>query len=671
MSATVTNQDASTVAHARYIGSAVLYIGTDGTWSVGQVGQRVSEYQKVKFNGQTNIHDDTFEVTALTAEAREGGGYVLYLQSNAQPDQFLEVEVDAQGQITGGKALTQAEMFAAEVKYGVDLNGNGGLGDVMVLVDAGSVSVYIDGAGAYQIQQADGGFRPLTFGGQAVTLAMLDGYEVETVAAASGGGYQIYVRDLEDNVFELDTDDAGAVNAQSIQLLGSAQLTQLEAQTGQDLNARGDTALTADWSAMLKTAAVRAEVETQTANGAKINHAGLVKIVDAAIQSVGEAGKVGADLFSDLKAIAARGQGLFTAKDLAGNETGYLQYVFDKLVNGSKANNLFTGGTAQTQALGNLSADSSAHVLQRLESKWLLGKDLPNPTTQGDTANPDAAAASGTYKAFMGELLNGATAFDVNQGSAGTCYLLASIASVAQVNPSAINSVFSSNGTGSDGLQTWGVRFFDTKGEAHWVTANNQFVVKSPSDTEPAYTKVKGVDAQGNATQELWAPLIEKAYAQANELQIFGRTTQSNAMFAIEGGLAEAVVNVAGGRVTSFADEVITYNGNDILRTSVVPEGSTALAEYIKAINSGKVVFVVSQATTNDANGSKLFVPGHAYMAYDADLSNPNNTNVKVYNPWGYSAPTEGTPAPSHLAPFDSDMATLVGTSGISFWIGV
>ncbi|GAB3365583.1 MULTISPECIES: C2 family cysteine protease [Giesbergeria] len=671
MSATSLDQDISTVAYARHIGTAVLFVGTDGTWSVGRVGQKVSEYQSVKFNGQGGIHDDTFDVTALAAELREDGGYVLYLQANQNPALFFEATTDAQGNINGAKALSQAELFAAEVRYGIDLNYNGGLGDAMVLVDAGSVNLYLDGLGAYQLQQPDGSFRPLQFGGVALTLDALEGFEIETIVPKEGG-YQIYVRDEEDNLFELGTDEAGSVDAGTFQTVGSAQLSELEQRLGEDINAAGDTPVAAGWTSLLKTAAVKAQVEALTANNAKINHAGLVKIVDAAIESVGGASNpIGTDLFSDLKAIAARGKELFTAPDLAGAETGYLLYVFNQLVNGSKANNFYTGGQTQTQTLGNLSANATANTLQKLEDKWLLGKDLPNPTTEGDTANPNAAAASGLYKAFSAELISGASAFDVNQGSAGTCYLLASMAAVAQVNPTALNSVFVPNGSSADSLQTWGVRFFDTNGKVHWVTANNQFVVKNLEDTETAYSKVKGVDAQGNPTQELWAPLLEKAYAQANELQIFGRTTQTNSMLAIEGGLAEAVVNVAGGKVTTFADEVTTYNGNSILQTSVVPTGSTALEEYTKAMNEGKVLFVVSQATTSDANGSKLFVPGHAYMAYDADTSSATNTTVKVYNPWGFSAVTAQEPVPSHLAPFDMEMAALVGTTGISLWMSV
>lgn len=517
MSASDLNRDLSSVGHARHMGTAILYINTDGTWAIGQTGQKVSEYKPIKFNGQGGLHDDTFEFSAVSAEVRSEGGYLLYLQSNANPNQFVEAVLDAQGAVTTGKVMTTEEVFAAEVKWKVDLNGNGGLGNEMVLVDAGKVNLFIDGIGTYQIQQADKSFKPLTFAGQAVSQETLEngGFEIESVQPKDGGGYQIYVRDENDNVIELGTTTGGEVQGQTLQLLNSTQLAAAETATGEDLNGKGDAPATAGWTSALKTAAIRTEVETQTANGNKITHAGLVKIVNTAIQAAGGASnKIGQDVFNDLKAIATRGKDLFTHKDLSGNESGYLSYVLDKLVNGSKANNFYTGGTTQKQSLDNLSADSTADTLQKLENKWLLGLDLPNPNTQGDTANPNASAGTGSYKAFDAELIvGGPTAFDVNQGSAGTCYLLASIASVAKVNPDAFNATFVSNGAGADGAPTWGVRFFDTKGEAHWVTVNNQLAVRNPNDADAAYTKVKGVDAQGQPTKELWAPLVEKAYS--------------------------------------------------------------------------------------------------------------------------------------------------------------
>ena len=681
-----TNQDVSSESHARSLGSAVLFVDSDGTWSVGLPGQKVGDYQKVKLNGVGNIHDDSYELTALSAEAREGGGYTLYLQSNADTRDFFEVSTDTKGNITGGFEMTTSQLFAAEKKYGIDLNGNGGLGADMLLVDAGKTDVYVDGLGAYQLKKTDGSFLALSYEGEALTQEILDNYEIEAVVPNPDGGYQLYLCDPASGVFEMSADANGQIETETVNTVSpaptnsmgaktgegspSAALSEAETRTGEDLNRSGDTVVTPGWTVGLQTTAIRAEVDAQTANGGKINHAGLVKIVDAAVLAAhGE--PIGAEIFSDLKAIAARGQGLFSSHDQTGAEVNYLQYTFDQLVNGSKANNFYTGGSAKMETLGNLSPASSPSTLKNLENKWLLGKDLPNPNTEGDTANADATAASGSYKAFAGELINGATAADVNQGSAGTCYLMASMAVVAQVNPNAIGHLFTSNGTGADDLQTWGVRFYDTKGQTHWVTVNNQLAVRNTEDTTAIYAKAKGVDAQGNATQEMWAPLLEKAYAQANELDIFARSTPTNAMFAIEGGFADPLVNLAGGKITTFTDHVTIYNGNDILVSSVAPEGSTALTEYTKAINSGKVLYISSGVKTTTASGAVLFTPGHAYMAYDADPANPTNTSVKVYNPWGTSLPTDANPEPRYLTPFDSDMVTLVGTEGLRFWVGV
>ncbi len=667
-----TNRDQGDVAFTRYLGTAVLHIGTDGTWYVGKVGQKISEYVPIKWEGQGGLNDDSFEFSPVSAEDIPAtGGYLVYFQSNETPNDIGEVTLDNQGNIIGASAklLSQDEWFAAEKKWGVDLNGNGGLGNQMILVDAGSgsdaVKLYLDGLGTYQVQEADKTFKPLIFEGEPLNLQFLEFYEVEIEnVVRSDGGYTVYLSTLDDDVFEITTDATGALKTPSLQVVGSARLEQVEASTGANLNDKADTPLTADWTSSLKTAAIRTEVETQTANNGKITHAGLIKIVDAAIQSAGS-GAIGADIFSDLNAISNRGTALFTSKDLAGTETDYLVYVFDKLVNGSKANNFYTGGTTTKQNLGNLSAESPADVLQKLTNKWLLGLDLPNPRSGGDTANPSVSAVStAVYKTFNADLIvGGVQAFDVNQGSAGTCYLLASIASIAQAQSSTYNATFVSNGVGTNGSPTWGIRFFDNNNKPHWVTGNNQLVVLNQDDTNAAYTKVKGVDAQNSPTQELWAPLVEKAYAQANELGIFDRDKAENAIFAIDGGGARALGHLLGQKAYMFTDQAIfTFKegSSSSLTGTLLPEGQTRLGEYTKALNSGQAFYVAPGVDTTNAAGASVFVSGHAFMIYDADPNDPNNTTVKMYNPWGVSV------GPTFVSPFDQDLSTLLAVPTLS-----
>lgn len=681
MTSTRVDRDTVVETHARFIGQSVLFINADGTWSVGRTGQAVRDYVRVTDPAGNPVHDDSFEFTALAAEPASGGGYQLILQSNDNPATFASASLDATGRITGARLLSNSELFAAETRLGTDLNESGGIGGAMMLLDDGVADLYVDGTGAFFAKSAGGAFTALTIGGQPVNWTLLDGYEIESVTPGSNG-YELLVRDHDEQYYVVEMRTAGAGRAGDGQdASGGAEIGQVRpAETtgtvGQSVQATAGNALGANpaaneisaWAATLKVAAIRGATETALAGDGRIDHGELTTIVNAALGALrqGNATQVGQQTMDDLAALASVRNSLFTSKDLAGAESGYLAYVFDKLVNGSRANLQFTGGSTQAQNLGNLSADASVDVLQKLTDKWLLGLDLPNPTTEGDTANPAARAATGTYTAFTAPLFaDGASPLDVFQGSAGTCYLLAAVAGIAQATPNAFQKVFVANPAATGGATTWGVRFVDARGDAHWVTVNNQLVVQNSGDSEPAYAKAKGVNAAGQVTPELWVALIEKAYAQANTLDIVGRTKPGNAMFAIEGGLAEPVAYFLGGKASFFADSVSTVNGNPVLVSKLVPTGSTALAELTKLVNQGQFVWVGSSNQTRSPAGLTEFTGGHAYIAYDADPANPNNTTVKVFNPWGLSSATQGA---QHVSPFDGDLATLVGTPGYDFW---
>ncbi len=424
------------------------------------------------------------------------------------------------------------------------------------------------------------------------------------------------------------------------------------------------------WTAStIKNVALRTEIDSALGTEGKINHAEAVGIVNKAIEIANGTsalgGKIGDQLLSDLRALGSRGGTVFSSADHTGKESGYLTYVFNGMVNSSPANAVFTGGDSTVEQLGNLNASSPIGNLGKLRDKWLLGLDRPNPATQGDSANAQVGAATGIYKAFSGSLVAtsgdsaGFNAFDVTQGSAGTCYLLAAIAAIAETETiakqqptnanlnlyrTAFEQVFVKNDAATP---TYGVRFFDQNGKPFWVTVDNQLVVRSESATAPSYTKL-------SAAGELWAPLIEKAYAQANEFGAFGRTKSDNSMMAIEGGLAEPMAFLLGGAVSYFADK------NELYRPNFFGTGLAAnqrVASLSQEINGGESIFVGSWKEVK-IDGSITFVSGHAYMAYDANRSLDSNTDVKVYNPWGVSA------SGYHISPFDSTLSNLLTDPG-------
>ncbi|WP_295853603.1 C2 family cysteine protease [uncultured Xylophilus sp.] len=664
----MSNRQDSAEGYARSINSAVLYVNSQEQWMVGGAGQTVAQYQAVSFGGLSHL-SDAVGVEALAA-LKNGDGYSLIARSTTDASVFYGAELDASGRITSVKGLTNAELFAAEVALGEDLNDNGGIGDGMVLLDDGlGADLYVDGLGGLQIRNAQGAFVPLQFGGGQLTLAALgDNLEI-TKIVASGSGFQAFVTDAAGNVYSAGLNSSGTTTA--VTQLGAGDIRTAQ-QSGLDVAERSDLAADAGWTAVLKVAALKAQVEQLTQGGQKIGHAGLVQLVDTAIAQAGGAGNaVGQNVVDDLRAVAARGKALFASTAADGSTSAdYLSHVFSKMVNSSKANNFYTGGEAKASALGNLSDASTAGQLQKLANKWLLGLDNPNPTTEGDTANPAAAAASGVYKTFAGSLVvDGISFSDVFQGSAGDCYLLAAAAALAQSRPGVVQSMFTDNGVGASGVQTFGVRLYDANGQANWVTVSNQFVVKSAGDTGAAYAKL--TNAAKPAGAELWMPLLEKAYAQMNETGVLqrGANDGKNAMFAIEGGLAEAGIFITGRGAYSFdstVTESTTMNGIASQLVKPVPAGSTALDEVVRYINAGKTVFIGSQNKTQDASGKTLFTGGHAYMAFDADTTSATNTTVKVFNPWG---DTTGATDANHVAPFTVDLAQLVGVNGYSVWM--
>jgi hypothetical protein len=355
--------------------------------------------------------------------------------------------------------------------------------------------------------------------------------------------------------------------------------------------------------------------------------------------------------------IAARGDHVFASPNLAGTESGYLAYVFDKLANTSSANAHFTGGLMNESNLGNLGAASPKSDLVKLRDKWLLGADLPNPGTGGDSANPAAQPTSGVYKAFSLPLVDqeGFDLLDVQQGNAGDCYLLATVAGVAMVAETAFNPMFVANGN-----NTWGVRFFDAQDKPHWVTVNNHLVVSDAGATQPLYAQVGAGDSS-----ELWVPLLEKAYAQANELGIFARGNDANAFYAIEGGWADPIAQLLGADALRFAGTANVPGTSDFSKVSVLTPDSAVLQKYAQLINAGQFLWVGSDVNAKDNTNKTTWVAGHALVAYDADPSNPTNTTVKVYNPWGPTNDQYG-----FASPFDADLAGILQpNSGIDLWV--
>src|SRR5208283_2122475 len=117
--------------------------------------------------------------------------------------------------------------------------------------------------------------------------------------------------------------------------------------------------------------------------------------------------------------------------------------------------------------------------------------DLPSSTVSMSGYQPYSVKYSTVNSPLYGTA--GPTMSDINQGYLGDCYLLSSLAEVANQNPSAISSMITNNGNG-----TYGVRFY-VNGAPRYVTVDAQL-----ADGGTIF----------NSGSNIWGSLVEQAYAE-------------------------------------------------------------------------------------------------------------------------------------------------------------
>lgn len=660
--------------HLRYAGSALLYIDTSAAWSIGR---NVNALVKVQFGDIKSIDDSTFGFSALAVEVDPAGGYKLYVRSDTSDTTIVEVKVSATGQVDAASiaALTRDQVFAVENLYSVDLDDSGGYGGEPLLIEGGSTNLYYSADQAYQLGPDAAHLLTMKVGGAPLTDAVLAsvGFKIVEVVPTTGG-YDVYAQDPSGIIFAAQFNAGGDYLGGVV--LSTDQVNQVEQTLGTDIDGNSNVPAPSGWVAALKTATIRTAVNTALTNDGKIGYAEAVSLMQGIVQShKASASPITADELADLQSVASRGRNLFTgANDTA---VDYLSYVFSKMVESSGANKFYTGGQAKAAELGSLAAGSTAATLERLVSKWLLGGDMPSTATAGDAATGAAKAVSAFYAKSTGALfVDGVVTADVQQGTTGNCYMVAAVGGIAGTNVGAIQAMIVENAT-VDGVRSWGVRFFDAKGKAHWVTVNDMLPVDAEGSTTLAYGGAPGKSLNG----EIWFALVEKAYAQINAVGILPRDelTGQNSYLAVEGGQGDPLAQVIAGKVVAYSlTPGTSFGGNPFIAVNIVDKNNAAavntLVETLKAaVNAGKTVWIGVNDSVKDAFGNSLLVGGHAHFVLDPDPANPNNSNMLVYNPWGIS-PLPSPPGPvegeqKFVSPATYDFVQLVGISGLDFMI--
>ncbi len=336
--------------------------------------------------------------------------------------------------------------------------------------------------------------------------------------------------------------------------------------------------------------------------------------------SLAASGGVSASELSDLRSVHTNFASSFSSN--------YLQSITYNVVYDNPGNAKWWGGASTlsgVSSLGNLQADSSETVANRLIGKWFLGTDLPMPVAGGDTATGKAATSVFSYATASGPLtVNGVAATDIHQGSIGDCYLMAALGAIANTQPAVINNMFTANSNG-----TYGVTFYKT-GAPIYSTVNTSLAINSSGKLALAG------DVNKSLTGELWVSLAEKAYTQLNtQFDVDNNGSQwngENSYQAIEGGLAQAIKQVANlnyryysSYYTGFGD---SYDSGEFKSTAAATYKQT----LISGLNAGAIGWIGSWGNTTGSNGKQEFVAGHAFMLLGYNAS---TDKFIVRNPWG------------------------------------
>ena len=222
----------------------------------------------------------------------------------------------------------------------------------------------------------------------------------------------------------------------------------------------------------------------------------------------------------------------------------------------------------------------------RYVSLEIAGQNLPDPAIGSPAVG---------YVSFAGHpLFSGDIGYsDIEQGAVGDCYLLASLAGYAQARGQVIRQMIAPLGDG-----TFAVRFFRDGRESY---------IRVDADLPVMYGTTlafAGLGAEG----QMWAPLVEKAYAVFR----YGE----NSYASLSGGwMADVYRHVADDNAANWSISIRTD-------AEIFSSLQTSLAAG-RVVTAGTSFFSVGP-----------IIAGHAYTVMSAEDIG-GQMFVTVYNPWG------------------------------------
>ncbi len=315
------------------------------------------------------------------------------------------------------------------------------------------------------------------------------------------------------------------------------------------------------------------------------------------LRNAGDNGGVDAIELADLQAIVSPAAAVAVPE--------YVRVIANKVVNGDLANQRYQGAT-----LGNLTAGSSTAQLENLVRKWFYGNDHPTTTFE--------------YRVAQGTLFkDGVRETDIKQGLAIDCYLLAAVGAVAQRSPSTVEEMFIDNGD-----NTYTVRFFKN-GVADYLTVDRYL----PSTSWGTFSYASMSAKLDNPTNELWVPLLEKAYAQLNESGWIGQDGTNSYNGIATGFVEEAMMQITGRKAVQLvldqnafagalkANEMVTINTPQVVQSvEIVKDHAYVVTSYNADTQKFTLYSPWGETGNKDAQG--VFKPGKLELSWGEITSN-------------------------------------------------
>ncbi len=371
---------------------------------------------------------------------------------------------------------------------------------------------------------------------------------------------------------------------------------------------------------------VLADVVAHESNGA-LSYAGMLQVLQDAAS-----GGMNATTWTGLQTLA---QDLNIAGGISAS--AYVQQIAQDVINGNSANAYWNGGADTASALGNLSASSTQAQFDELIGKWFLGSDLP--AIDASTLLGDDVQVG--YAAFNLPLWNsgGPSINDINQGMVGDCYFLSALGEVALQDPTAIKDMIQATGNGDFSVE------FQVNGKADYVTVNDEL---------PTYASGSTIFDKPNGT--LWAPLVEKAFAELMEQTSVIPGTEFN-----QNG--DAYQDIAGG----WSQSLTEITGQGINQYSLyATESASNLTSVLKTLQSALSGHQEVMMATSDKAVSGNLVADHMFMVTGV---NATAGTVTLQNPWGIDGPSNMQMTFSaQVSTLATDGASLFSTTGKSVY---